>query len=56
MRTRFLLLAVATVVVFFIAGPLNLLRLERVDNLGAYSMPFGDRPSHSICLQQLSQN
>jgi len=45
---RFLLLAVATVVVFFIAGLLYLLRLERVDNLGAYSIPFGDRPSHSI--------
>src|SRR5215469_16917209 len=46
---RFLLLVVATVMVFFIAGLLYLLRLERVDNLGAYSIPFGDRPSHSIC-------
>jgi len=26
-----------------------LLRLERVDNLGAYSIPFGDRPSQ-CCL------
>jgi hypothetical protein len=25
------------------------LRFERVDNLGAYSIPPGDRPSHSIC-------
>jgi hypothetical protein len=30
-----------------------LLRFERVDNLGAYSIPFGDRPSHPICLRQL---
>jgi len=33
---------------FFIAGLLYLLRFERVDNLGAYSIPFGDRPSHPI--------
>jgi hypothetical protein len=26
---------------------------EHVDNLGAYSIPSGDRPSHPICLQQL---
>jgi hypothetical protein len=38
---------------FFIAGLLYLLRFERVDNLGAYSIPFGDRPSHPICFQQL---
>jgi hypothetical protein len=25
------------------------LRFERVDNLGAYSIPSGDRPSHPIC-------
>ena len=24
--------------------------LEHVDNLGAYSIPHGDRPSHLICL------
>ena len=35
-------------------GELNLLRFERVDNLGAYSIPFGDRPSHPICLRQLT--
>ena len=29
---------------FFIAGLLYLLRFERVDNLGAYSIPSGDRP------------
>ena len=39
---------------FFIAGLLYLLRFERVDNLGAYSIPFGDRPSHPICLQLLT--
>src|SRR5262249_31168212 len=38
----------AAVVVFFIAGLLYLLRFERLDNLGAYSIPYGDRPSHSI--------
>src|ERR1035438_1967143 len=26
--------------------------LEHVDNLGAYSIPSGDRPSHPICLPQ----
>ncbi len=26
--------------------------LEHVDNLGAYSIPPGDRPSHPICLHQ----
>ena len=29
----------ATVLLFFIAGLLYLLRFERVDNLGAYSIP-----------------
>jgi hypothetical protein len=29
----------ATVLTFFIAGLLYLLRFERVDNLGAYSIP-----------------
>jgi hypothetical protein len=24
-------------------------RFERVDNLGAYSIPSGDRPSHPVC-------
>jgi hypothetical protein len=38
---------------FFIAGLLYLC-LEHVDNLGAYSIPFGDRPSHLICLQKLT--
>jgi hypothetical protein len=42
------------VLLFFIAGLLYLLRFERVDNLGAYSIPSGDRPSHLICSRQLS--
>jgi hypothetical protein len=50
----FFLLAAAAVLLFFIAGLLYLLRFERVDNLGAYSIPSGDRPSHPICSQQLS--
>ncbi|HVN18721.1 MAG TPA: hypothetical protein VMU05_08110, partial [Dongiaceae bacterium] len=29
--------------------------LEHVDNLGAYSIPSGDRPSHLICFQHLSE-
>jgi hypothetical protein len=36
---KFLLCFVATVLIFFIAGLLYLLRFERVDNLGAYSIP-----------------
>jgi hypothetical protein len=36
------------VLTFFIAGLLYLLRFKRVDNLGAYSIPSGDRPSHPI--------
>src|SRR5271166_1022018 len=55
-RSKFLLLAAATVLLFLIAGLLYLLRFERVDNLGAYSIPFGDRPSHPICSQQLSSH
>jgi hypothetical protein len=43
------------VLLFFIAGLLYLLRFERVDNLGAYSIPSGDRPSHSICFHSLWQ-
>ena len=35
----FLLCCAATVLTFFIAGLLYLLRFERVDNLGAYSIP-----------------
>src|SRR5208282_4968804 len=35
----FLLCAAALVLTFFIAGLLYLLRFERVDNLGAYSIP-----------------
>jgi hypothetical protein len=34
------------VLTFFIAGLLYLLCLKHVDNLGAYSIPSGDRPSH----------
>ena len=36
------------------ASLLYLLCLKHVDNLGAYSIPSGDRPSHLICLQQLA--
>jgi hypothetical protein len=36
---KFLLCFVATVLIFFIAGLLYLLRFERVDNLGAYRIP-----------------
>src|ERR1017187_7364453 len=36
---KFLFCFVATVLIFFIAGLLYLLRFERVDNLGAYSIP-----------------
>ena len=36
---QFLLCFTATVLIFFIAGLLYLLRFERVDNLGAYSIP-----------------
>ena len=35
----FLLCFVATVLTFFLAGLLYLLRFEHVDNLGAYSIP-----------------
>jgi hypothetical protein len=38
-RSKFLLIAAAAVLLFFIAGLLYLLRFERVDNLGAYSIP-----------------
>ncbi len=50
---RFLLCFAAVVLLFFIAGLLYLLRFERIDNLGAYSIPSGDRPSHLIWLRQL---
>ena len=36
---KFLLCLPATVLIFFIAGLLYLLRFERVDNLGAYRIP-----------------
>jgi hypothetical protein len=36
------------VLTFFIAGLLYLLRFERVDNLGAYRIPFGDIPSDFV--------
>ena len=42
------------VLTFFIAGLLYLLRFRRVDNLGAYGIPFGDRPAHPIWLRQLA--
>src|SRR6185312_3086854 len=51
----FLLVLAATVLTFFIAGLLYLLCLKHVDNLGAYSIPSGDRPSHPIWYQQLSE-
>src|SRR6185312_4735937 len=51
----FLLCFAATVLTFFIAGLLYLLCFKHVDNLGAYSIPFGDRPSHPICFQLLSR-
>src|SRR5271157_123028 len=38
-RSKFLWLAAFAVLLFFIAGLLYLLRFERVDNLGAYSIP-----------------
>jgi hypothetical protein len=38
-RSKFLFLAAFAVLLFFIAGLLYLLRFERVDNLGAYSIP-----------------
>jgi len=37
---QFLLALAATVLTFFIAGLLYLLPFERVDNLGAYSIPL----------------
>ena len=43
----------AAVLPFFMAGLLYLLHFERVDHLGAYRIPFGDRPSHLIYYQQL---
>src|SRR5215472_11717797 len=52
LECRFLLLVVAAVLIFFIAGLLISLRFERVDNLGAYSIPPRDRPSHLICSRQ----
>ena len=47
---KFLICVATPVLIFFIAGLLYLLRFERVDNLGAYSIPFGDRPSPSKTL------
>ncbi|SPF32083.1 hypothetical protein SBA1_1030017 [Candidatus Sulfotelmatobacter kueseliae] len=37
---QFLLCLAAAVLIFFIVGLLYLLRFERVDNLGAYSIPW----------------
>jgi len=42
------------VLIFFIAGLLYLLRFERLDNLGAYSIPPETGSSHPIWLHQLS--
>jgi len=42
------------VLIFFIAGLLYLLCFKHVDNLGAYSIPSGDRPSHPIWLQTVT--
>jgi hypothetical protein len=36
---KFLFCFPAVVLIFFVAGLLYLLRFERVDNLGAYSIP-----------------
>jgi hypothetical protein len=36
---KFFVCFAAVVLIFFIAGLLYLLRFERVDNLGAYSIP-----------------
>jgi hypothetical protein len=44
----FLLCFASVVLTFFIAGLLVYLCFEHVDNLGAYSIPSGDRPSHPI--------
>jgi len=38
-REKFLICFAATVLIFFIAGLLYLLRFKRVDNLGAFSIP-----------------
>ncbi|HTR24051.1 MAG TPA: hypothetical protein VMI10_08700, partial [Terriglobales bacterium] len=48
----FLLAFATTVLTFFIAGLLFICASEHVDNLGAYSIPFGDRPSHPIWFHQ----
>ena len=37
-----------------LSPPLYLLCFEHVDNLGAYSIPSGDRPSYPIWLRQLT--
>jgi len=50
---KFLLWFAAAVLLFLIAGLLYLLCFKHVDNLGAYSIPSGDRPSHPIWLHQL---
>ena len=51
---KFLICFVAALLTFFIAGPLYLLCFKHVDNLDAYSIPSGDRPSHPIYLRQLT--
>jgi hypothetical protein len=45
----------SAVLIFFIARLLYLLRFDHVDNLGAYSIPSGDRPSYPIWLHQQSR-
>jgi hypothetical protein len=38
-----------------LAGLLIYLCFEHLNNLGAYSIPSEDRPSHHICLQESTQ-
>src|ERR1019366_5502294 len=59
---QFLLCFTATVLIFFLAGLLYLLRFERVDNLGAYSIPSetgllipSDYANHAVPLRWLSK-
>jgi hypothetical protein len=44
----------AAVLTFVVAGLLYLLRFERVDNLGAYSTPLGDRLFSSHLITQVT--
>ena len=49
---KFLFCFTATVLIFFIAGLLYLLRFERVDNLGAYRIP----PETGILIPSVCDN